>query len=363
MAKLIVNTGIVANDGTGDPIRNALIKVQANFDELYTELGDGTTLDSSVSVTGTPANNQLAIWTFAGILEGDANLHWDGATLTVIGAASITGATTIVGATDITGLVTVTGAVLNSKGADVASATELLVLTDGNSFDVTGTTTIATIEETADAFSIGSVIVLHFDGAVTLTHSASLVLPGAVDITTVAGDVATFHKFAAGDWELTSFTGLATLTSPGITELATDAEGDTGTDTSRVPPVSTVKSMIATHGFTGSNSYASAAQTITSAAQLILPHGLTVKPKIITMFIKCTTIDGGYAVNDELEVSSGQQSSSVADNFGMSTLADATNITIRFASGTSVFLGIDPTTGNVTTLTNTNWDLYVKAWA
>lgn len=36
-------------------------------------------------VTGTPANNQLAVWTDADTLEGDGDLTWDGATLSIAG--------------------------------------------------------------------------------------------------------------------------------------------------------------------------------------------------------------------------------------------------------------------------------------
>lgn len=35
MAKQIINVGLLANDGTGDPIRTAMIKANANFTELY----------------------------------------------------------------------------------------------------------------------------------------------------------------------------------------------------------------------------------------------------------------------------------------------------------------------------------------
>ena len=38
-----------------------------------------------VSVSGTPANNQLTVWTAADTVEGDSNLTWDGATLAVTG--------------------------------------------------------------------------------------------------------------------------------------------------------------------------------------------------------------------------------------------------------------------------------------
>ncbi len=89
-----------------------------------------------------------------------------------------------------------------SKGADVASASALPVLTDGNYFDVTGTTTITSINTT----KIGNIIKLHFDGALTLTHHATdLILPGAANITTAAGDEAEFVEYATGDYRCTNY--------------------------------------------------------------------------------------------------------------------------------------------------------------
>jgi hypothetical protein len=35
MSKLVINTGASDNDKTGDTLRNAFIKVNANFTELY----------------------------------------------------------------------------------------------------------------------------------------------------------------------------------------------------------------------------------------------------------------------------------------------------------------------------------------
>ena len=90
-----------------------------------------------------------------------------------------------------------------SKGADVASATALAVLTDGNYFDVTGTTTITSINTTGGA---GTLIKLHFDGAVTLTHdSTDLILAGATNFTTEAGDEVEFVEYAAGDYRMTGW--------------------------------------------------------------------------------------------------------------------------------------------------------------
>ena len=93
-----------------------------------------------------------------------------------------------------------------SKGADVASATELLLLRDGNYFDITGTTTITTIEDSADAWKVGAIAVLQFDDILTLTHHATnLILPSAANIATVAGDIAIMQKVASGDWKCVSY--------------------------------------------------------------------------------------------------------------------------------------------------------------
>ena len=91
-----------------------------------------------------------------------------------------------------------------SKGADVASATALPVLTDGNYFDVTGTTTVTSINATGGA---GTLIKLHFDAILILTHHATdLILPGGANITTAAGDEAEFVEYASGDYRCTSYT-------------------------------------------------------------------------------------------------------------------------------------------------------------
>jgi len=90
-----------------------------------------------------------------------------------------------------------------SKGADVASATALPVLTDGNYFDVTGTTTVTSFNTTG---VVGTVIKLHFDAVLTLTHHATdLILPGGANITTAAGDEAEFVEYASGDYRCTNY--------------------------------------------------------------------------------------------------------------------------------------------------------------
>lgn len=117
--------------------------------------------------------------------------------------------------------------VIFTKGADVASATALPIITDGNYFDVTGTTTVTSI----DTVGVGVTIRLHFDDAVLLTHDATdLVLPGAANITTAAGDEFEFTEYAAGDWRCTGYT-LASGRSiiHRDAELQTDTAASSGT--------------------------------------------------------------------------------------------------------------------------------------
>ncbi len=81
-----------------------------------------------------------------------------------------------------------------AHNADIPSATTLdLSAAAGELVDVTGTTAI-----TAITLADGNVCTVRFTGALTLTNGASLVLPGATDILTVAGDFAIFRGYAAG---------------------------------------------------------------------------------------------------------------------------------------------------------------------
>ena len=83
-----------------------------------------------------------------------------------------------------------------TKGADIASASPLVIGTDGNYFDVTGTTGFSQITVAA-----GTVFMLQFDGIITMTDGANLDLGGA-NIVTAAGDRGLFFAVADNTAEL-----------------------------------------------------------------------------------------------------------------------------------------------------------------
>lgn len=81
-----------------------------------------------------------------------------------------------------------------SQGADIASAATVnLDTATGDYVTVTGTTSI-----TAITLGQGEQRTVRFSGALTLTNGASLILPTAANITTVANDVAVFRGEASG---------------------------------------------------------------------------------------------------------------------------------------------------------------------
>lgn len=58
MAKSVIGVGSSANDGTGDTLRAAGIKINSNFSEIYTSLGNGSTIGFQVNFPTTPTNGQ-----------------------------------------------------------------------------------------------------------------------------------------------------------------------------------------------------------------------------------------------------------------------------------------------------------------
>lgn len=111
----------------------------------------------------------------------------------VPGTLAVTGAATVGGTLGVTGATTLGAGVLGALATDVASATTTdLSDAAGSIVDVTGTTTI-----TAVTLGEGDWTIVRFAGALTFTHGASLVLPGAANITTVAGDYALLVGYAS----------------------------------------------------------------------------------------------------------------------------------------------------------------------
>ena len=70
MAKQSLNIGTVANDGTGDTLRSGGDKINDNFNEIYTAIGNGTTIGLNVL---NPAVGQVLKYDGTSFAPGDLN--------------------------------------------------------------------------------------------------------------------------------------------------------------------------------------------------------------------------------------------------------------------------------------------------
>jgi len=113
-------------------------EVNANFDTIFNDY-NGNITNANVSSSAAIAASKLNLATIA-------------QAMTMSGAIFITG-----------------------KGADVASTAAMTLGSDGNVFDITGTTTITSIT----AKTAGTIVVLQFDGIATVTDGSNLKLAGS----------------------------------------------------------------------------------------------------------------------------------------------------------------------------------------
>jgi hypothetical protein len=121
-------------------------------------------------------------------------------------------------------------AAINEAAATVASAaTTDIGGAAGNSISVTGTTTITAL----GTVQAGTRRTVRFAASLTLTHNAtSLILPGAANITTSAGDVAEFISLGSGNWFCTEYTKASpTQTLTDAATIAWDVSLGSGTVT------------------------------------------------------------------------------------------------------------------------------------
>jgi hypothetical protein len=96
---------------------------------------------------------------------------------------------------------TMTGPLNGAKGAAIASAAALdLQSASGNLVHVTGATAVTSV-----ALAPGAAREVVFDGALVLTHSAALSLPGKANIVTQPGDRATFYGDSIGNVIVTKY--------------------------------------------------------------------------------------------------------------------------------------------------------------
>jgi hypothetical protein len=248
-------TGLGAGTLGTDSAR--LSQVQGGVTSLLGVSGIDTISGSGSPQVTSYATGQMFWFVASGTNTGATTLNIDS-----LGAKNITRGTAALAAGDI-----ISGAValvvydgtqfqllsiirsIQTNGTIASAGTTNIGAANAEYLAVSGTTTITAF----DTVAAGIYRVLKFDGILTLTHNAtSLILPGAANITTAAGDVAGFVSLGSGNWRCQWYqrasgapvvNPAASETVQGIVELATEAEGLTGTDTSRAMTPAVTKAV------------------------------------------------------------------------------------------------------------------------
>ena len=206
MAKLTINRGSTANDGTGDNLRDGANKVNLNFDEIYTAIGDGSTVDGTIKV----ADDSSTVMT----------LSANGETIRLLGG---TGITSTISGNDLT--LAVDGTVLTASA--VSPLTNKSIALSGNT--ITGTTAEFNTALTDNDFAT-------LAGTEALTNKTVAIGSNTITGTalTITGDDSSATSLSIGDNILfTGGSGITTSISGNEITFATDGAvvTETSTDT------------------------------------------------------------------------------------------------------------------------------------
>lgn len=151
-----------------------------------------------------------------------------------------------------------------------SAATMAIGAAQANTIQVSGTTTITGF----DAITAGAVRRLVFYGALTLTYNAtSLILPGKANITTAAGDAATFVSLGGGNWRCVGY------------QLASSVGGGGGGGSGAITKY-----------------FESNPLTVTLSGKYTLAHGLSAIPKGVSAYILFSAQLNQFVAGDRLEM-------------------------------------------------------------
>lgn len=213
----------VADGGTGSSTQSG---ARSNLGAAASGANSDITSLSALSTPLSVAQGGIGVATITGLMKGNGTGavtaaaqgtdYYAPSGTDVALADGGTGGSTAIAAMD--NLFTQSSNIASASTTDLSSATGVYAT-------ITGTVTI-TAFGTENA---GVLRILRFSGALTLTHnSTSLILPGAANITTTAGDAAIFVSEGSGNWRCISYQTSPLPVSLGGTGGATQSAARTG---------------------------------------------------------------------------------------------------------------------------------------
>jgi hypothetical protein len=296
MSKQTINVGTASDDGTGDSLRAAFVKVNENFTEVYNEIGGDSLSElklTSNKITTDNTNTNIILdpnGTGKVEVEGDSLFRGDtvatgqirGATLQVDGNANIDGNITVDGSMTAGAF---TPSSITVSGAFVANGTVDLGDSSADTVTITGRIDSSIVPDATATYNIGSSS-LRFATAYVTDLDAS-------------GDVTIGGNITIGDATTDSININADLNSNLIPN--THNTFDIGSTTKYY------RDVFATT-YTGTSSEIGGLQTISNTIQSISTNSdITINPQGTGTFIVAgdTTINGGLTIGASQTISMG----------------------------------------------------------
>ena len=207
MAKQDLNIGTLANDGTGDTLRDGGTKVKANFDELYTALG-GNTVQIAIPGSGVTNGQVLKYNSSNSAFEPDADTNVN-TTYTVSAEVSGTDAS-----------IRLTGSDASTDNVNLVSGTGINIdRTDADNITINNTVTNTTYSTSIQSVTAGSKE-LRLAGSnsvnddITITEGSGIVLTSSNDAQLTISSVSLQQfDFTAGDGSNYTVEGSGLLTA------------------------------------------------------------------------------------------------------------------------------------------------------
>jgi len=323
MANQVLGLGGNANDGTGDTLRAAADKINDNFLEIYTLIGDTSSLSSGISATASVVT--LTAPTITGVVGGTQT----SATITTLATTTVNG-TTLNGGT----LALAAGSITDSSGA----------ISFGNeNLTTTGTITglLATAAQT-NVTSLGTLTALQIDNLNLNGNTLSTTAGTDLNITPVSGQQIVLDGAIIIDAGVV--TGATSITS---TAFVGDITGDVTGNADTATTLATARTIGGT-SFNGSANIAVALSATATALATARTIGGTSFDGSANIAVALASVGTAVTVADE---------SSDTTCFPLFTTAatgdlppkSGTNLTFNSSSGlltATLFAGA--LTGNVT---------------
>ena len=192
MAINLINRGSVANDGTGDNLRAGAEKVNSNFTEIYTAIGDGTTIngtikiadDSSTIATISANGETIRILGGTGITStisgNDLTLAVDGTILTGSSTTTLTNKT--INGPDNTITNIANGSLANSS-ITVSDGSNTSPVALGGTLTFSGTANEVDVVENAGTVTVGLPNDVVITGNLTVNGTTTTVNSSTIEIT------------------------------------------------------------------------------------------------------------------------------------------------------------------------------------